>query len=179
MGFGGLFGGGAISKAQSAVTDFSNQVGIRGGMLAKEAADKEAGALRDQSDYAWKQAIEDADLLRIQIDTYAGHQQEEYASSGVTMQGSPLLMVNQTYKLGQMQIDAELERGRLQTDLLRTQADNTERGGLGSLLQAEGQAAVNTAQTQIQKMQAKQQAMQGILGGAVKGGLGILGGLFH
>jgi hypothetical protein len=178
MGFGGLFGDGGVGKMQNALTDFSNQTAIQGGRMQQEAANMEAGAERDQADVAWKQGLQEAELTKREIAITAGNQQEQYLSSGVTMQGSPLLVVNETRKLGQIKVDSIMEQTQLMTDLLRTKADITERGGLSALLQAEGGAAVNSAQNKINQQMQKNARMQGILGGAIKGGFSMLGSLF-
>jgi len=142
---------------------------------------------------------------------YAGQAREteasQYTSSGVSLQGSPLIVLEQTRQLGLQEVQAIQNQGLAQAQLGYTQATQTEQQGLATLLGQQSQfdtqvsqwgtqAAVNQIQsiTQQQGQAAgynaqntagianafnqRQPIPQVALNNSLAQGLGQIGGLF-
>ena len=172
MGFGGLF------KSQNKLTDLSNSLALQAGRMKQDAANTEAAALRKEADLAYRTTQEEMALKQREVDILAGQQAQQYLSSGVQMIGTPLAVVNETRKLGQMAIDSMGERAANIQDLLRSRADIVERGGLADLLMAQGQGEINRLQTDISQRETRGNFYRSLFGGLATGGLSILKGLF-
>lgn len=168
MGLGGLF------KRQDQLTALSNNLVVQSGKLKQDAANKEAAALRTQGDLAYRQTQENKALFAREIENTAGAQASQYLSSGVYLQGTPLAVVNETRKLGQLKLDAMEEQGVLTQDLFRNKADISDQGGLAELLQGEGSALINSLQNEINQQQYRSNYYRSLYGGLAEGGLSIL-----
>lgn len=113
---------------------------IFGGIMANQAYGSEAGALKAQANQAIREAQINAEAKANDVRQFAGQQQEEYSSSGVTMAGTPAEVLADTHKRGQTEVDAIARRGAFQAQLMRTQANQAKASGrnaiLGGLLKA-------------------------------------------
>jgi hypothetical protein len=173
MGFGGLF------KKQNQLTDLSNSLAVKAGVLKQEAAAREAAALRAQGDIAYQQAQEEQALFRRENALAAGQQAEAYLSSGVSLAGTPLAILNETRRLGQFKLDAIEQQGRALQDLAQSRAAIVEHGGLAEYLAALGGADINSSQNEISQRMEKGSFYRSLFGGLAYGGLSILSGLIH
>lgn len=107
---------------------------IFGGMQASQAYNTEAGALKAQSNEAIREATLNAEAKANEVRQFAGQQQEEYSSSGVTLEGTPAQVIADTQKRGQREVDAIARRGAFQAQLMRTQANQARAAGRNSIL---------------------------------------------
>lgn len=107
---------------------------IFGGLQANQAYGVEAGALKAQANQAIQQAQMEAASKANEVRQFAGNQQEEYASSGVTMTGTPAQVIADTQRRGQQEVNAITQRGAFQAQLMRTQANQAQAAGRNSIL---------------------------------------------
>ena len=70
-----------------------------------------------------------------------------YAKSGVTLEGSPVLVLAETRRLGQEEVAAIERRGRAQALLLRQRAEQTRKAGRSAMLGGIFNAASGAAGT--------------------------------
>jgi hypothetical protein len=154
MGLGGIY------KTQKSLTSYQNSMTM--------------AAARSQQDAAIRQSELEAGFQQRQIDVAAGQQAQQYASSGVLLQGTPLAMINSTRELGAMQVRAIRDAGSNQADLYRAKAFQTRQAGLTSLLAAEGQTSFNTAQMELNQRIQRRQNLMGLLKTGASFGVGLL-----
>jgi hypothetical protein len=107
---------------------------IFSGIQANSAYGTEAGALKAQANEAIRQAELDAAAKANEVRQFAGNQQEEYASSGVTLAGTPAEVIADTQKRGQQEVDAIARRGAFQAQMMRTQANQAQSSGRNAIL---------------------------------------------
>lgn len=127
FGSGGQYSGLGMSMAGGIMDIF-------GGMQANSAYGAEAGALKAQANQAIREAQINAEAKANEVRQFAGQQQEEYSSSGVTMAGTPAEVLADTRKRGQTEVDAIARRGAFQAQLMRTQANQAKAAGRNAML---------------------------------------------
>lgn len=118
---------------------------IFGGIQANQAYSTEAGMLQSQSNYALQQAAQDAQSKANDVRQFAADQQEQYASSGVTLEGTPAQVLADTRKRGQQEVNAISKRGAFQAQLMRTQANQYKSAGRSALLGGIAKAGTSVA----------------------------------
>jgi hypothetical protein len=107
---------------------------VLGGFQAEQAYNSQAGALQAQSDQAIRAAIMNAQAKANDVRQIAGEQQEQYASSGVTLAGTPAQVLADTRFKGQQEVNAIQQQGAFQAQLMRTQANQARSSGRSSML---------------------------------------------
>lgn len=116
------------------------------GMQQQKAYDTQA----DMENLQGQQAINDASVQMqqkaIQVQQAAGNQGEEYASSGVTLQGTPAEIMAQTRNLGQTELNQISRKGTLQAQMDQTKANADQAAGRAAILSAIGNQASQVAQ---------------------------------
>jgi TRAP-type mannitol/chloroaromatic compound transport system substrate-binding protein len=108
--------------------------GLYSGMQKQQAYDTEAGADQAQAQQAINAASLQMQQKAIQVQQTAGQQGEEYASSGVTLQGTPAEIMAQTRNLGAQEVKAIGNKGSLDAQLKNTQANAAQAAGRASIL---------------------------------------------
>lgn len=117
------------------------------GFQARSAANSEADRLREQANIALQESRRDAEQQAREITSFQSSQAHTYASSGITLEGSPVVVLEQTRKLGQQQVDAVIRRGMAQSNLINQQADAQRKAGRNALIGAFVSAAAGGANT--------------------------------
>lgn len=142
------------------------------------AARAEAGSLSTQSSLAYQESLQDAAQMSRQVKATQENQALRMASSGITLQGSPLGILTETKILGQQQVDAIKARGLAVSGLLEQQGLQMLRqgssaafGGFAQSLQSKFEAANRSATL---RSQAFQTGLSGLKAGIAA--LGDLGG---
>lgn len=159
---------GGISKSETNLTNFSNQVNTMGAAEQQTAANEQATAEYSQASYSVQYAAEQAEQTAYTTSQQAGNQAEGYASGGVSPgEGTPLSVLNTTRAMGQIQENAYTLQGQLQAQLARTQGDIYQQSGLEAVLSAEGQNQAATQNTQIQQAIRNTQQLDSLLGTGV------------
>lgn len=112
---------------------------VASGYSAKQSARKEAGALKSQGALAAQEAQIEASRRADEVQRLSKKQKLAFIKNGVTLEGSPLLVVEETTRQGQAEVDAISRRGYAIQSLYNERAGITERegraqfiGGIGS-----------------------------------------------
>lgn len=124
---------------------------VYGGYSANQAAKREAGLMEDQARLAQAEAAAEAQRKANEVRKFSRTQALAFMKNGVSLEGSPLLSINETIDEGQKEVNAITESGRAKADLYTRKAAN---------VRAEGRAAM----------------IGGILGGASSAGSSYVDG---
>lgn len=120
------------------------------GAAQNNNAQADAAAMQRQSDLVLQQTqLESAQKAR-EVNRFAADQEVQYASSGVTMEGSPALVLAETRRLGQQEVNAMTQRGKYQAQLMRTNAMRSRAMGRQELLGGVTKAAMGGLSNYIQ-----------------------------
>lgn len=122
--------GGKLGMALSAAQGLAS---IAGGFMGQSSYSKEAEMLRQQGDLALAEARRTAEQKAREVTEFQAAQGHRYVTSGVTMEGSPALVLERTRKLGQEEVDALIRQGEAQKRLAYMQADITRNKGRASM----------------------------------------------
>lgn len=123
------------TTALIAAQGISSGAQIGQGFATSKAARKEAKAMRDEAKYmveesraqaqlALDEAAYEAEAKAREVRKFRAEQGLAFRKSGVTLEGSPLLILEETRRLGAMEVDFMMKRGRAQADFLVTRATN-------------------------------------------------------
>jgi hypothetical protein len=114
------------------------------------AGNAEAAAQKQQADMALQTSTLEAEKTAREGRQFGANQAEQYLGSGVTLEGSPAKVLEQTRSLAQQEVNAIKQRGALTTQLLRTQAMRTQQAGRNALLGGFANAGLGTMQNYYQ-----------------------------
>jgi hypothetical protein len=112
----------------------SDIMSLMGGFSAMGASNQQAGMIQRNADLALQDAQLAANQKAMEVSKFAGQQQEEFASSGVTLAGSPALVMNETVRLGQQEVHQILLNGVNQKYELDNQAYQVQNQGRNQFL---------------------------------------------
>ena len=107
---------------------------LAGGGLSMSAARAEAELQERQASIAMDEARRDATQKAREVSRFQAKQAQSYASSGVTLEGTPIDMLEQTRREGQEEVDAIFKRGEAQKELLYMKAKILRRSGRNAML---------------------------------------------
>lgn len=111
---------------------------VAGGIAADKASKKEANLLMDQSRLAQEEALADAKRQADEGRQFIKNQKLAFLKNGVTLAGSPLLVLEETTRIKQEEVNATVRRGNAQSRFYAAQADIARRGGRASLISGIG-----------------------------------------
>ncbi len=114
---------------------------IAGGISADKASKKEANALNDQGALAQSEAEAEARRRATEVRQFQRRQKLAFLKNGVTLEGSPLLVLDETIATGQEEVDAIMRRGTAQAKYYRESAAITRSKGRAALIGGIGGAA--------------------------------------
>lgn len=114
---------------------------VAGGFAADKASKKEANALNDQAGIAQDEATAEANRRATEVRQFQRRQKLAFLKNGVTLEGSPLLILDETLASGQEEVDAIMKRGTAQAKLLRENAAQARNKGRAALIGGIGSAA--------------------------------------
>jgi hypothetical protein len=120
---------------------------VAGGLTAKDAAFKEADLQDEQAQIAREEAFIEADRAASEKRNFLKRQKLAFLKSGVSLAGSPLLVLETTRSESQKEVDAIVNRGLAQERLLRQRASITRKSGRNALLQGIGGGVSSGAQS--------------------------------
>lgn len=144
----GLFqiGAGLLGMGKSYMPSMEDpSAGLYG--IQQKAYDNEAIAQEQQAMQAEYEAGLAAQQKAREVHMHRENQANTYSASGVTLDGSPMDVLNETRALGQQEVDAILKSGQASGELLRRKAMLTRNEGraaiLGSQIKFQTEAAAN------------------------------------
>jgi hypothetical protein len=127
---------------------------IYGGIQANSAANREAKALQEQGRLAQEAADAEAQSHATDVRRFAANQSLAFLANGVSLAGSPLLVLEDTVKQGQAEVDSITRSGNAQNALYNQRATNTRNSGRAALIGGIGTAAGSVATMGISASQA-------------------------
>jgi hypothetical protein len=127
---------------------------ILGGIAANNAAQAEADRLEQQGRIAQQESLEEAQRKADENRKFSKVQKLAFLKNGVTLEGSPLLVLDETLDEGQKEVDAEVRRGNAQATLHNQKAAQTRNEGRAQLLGGFAGAAGTVGSATIQGRQA-------------------------
>lgn len=114
---------------------------IFSGFAANRAAGAEADLQGEQASIAREESIANAERVAADRKDFLKRQKLAFIKSGVSLAGSPLLVLETTRSESQKEVDAIAKRGRAQETVLLKQASQTRSGGRAALIGGFGRAA--------------------------------------
>lgn len=112
---------------------------VASGVMAQSASRKEASAMRSQGELAAQEAGIEAQRRADEVRRLSKKQKLAFIKNGVTLEGSPLLTIDETKRQGQEEVNAIMRRGYAINSLYNQRADIADRegraqfiGGIGS-----------------------------------------------
>lgn len=175
---GGLFGmGSGLRQAKQPGSGIAPLMYMISGQEEQAAARSEASMLAKQGALAYEDALINAEKKRREYTAFREQQALDFASGGVTLQGSPLGVLQETTSLGEQEVNAITRRGQAVSDLYQQQGLQMLRRGSAAAFSGFAQALQSQAQTRAQQSAMRDQAFQTGLGG-IQAGVEGLGSLF-
>lgn len=113
----------ALSSMLIAATALQAVGSIYGGIQANKAA-------KEQARIAQEDARAAADARGKQITKLKAEQQAQFAASGVTLDGTPLMVLDETQREGDAEVNDILRQGRNNAKVIRTQGRNALTSGI-------------------------------------------------
>ena len=107
---------------------------VYSGFAANQAYKDEAGLQREQAALARQESIVSAQDTAAERTKLLRRQQLAFTKSGVTLEGSPLLVLDETKVQSQKEVNAILRRGEAQYRLGQRSADITRNKGRAALI---------------------------------------------
>lgn len=107
---------------------------IAGGMQKQAAAGKEAYALENQATLNDQETRIEAQIHATRVRKFAANQKGAFLKNGVTLEGSPLAVLDETYKFGQEEVDSIVRSGKARSQLYRDKASIARSEGRAALL---------------------------------------------
>lgn len=128
---GGMSDAGKLFMASQALSGLTQ---IAGGLFGARAASQESALIDEQASLAEQEAAYEAEQRARDVRKFQAKQESKYLASGVTLAGSPALVLEETRQLGQQEIDAIMRRGQAQAKLLRMKSKQTRSAGRAGIL---------------------------------------------
>lgn len=126
---------GTDPKLYAAMTALSALSQLASGAASFGAGRSEAEALEAQGAIA----REDARIAAIQkardVTQFQAAQGQAYLASGVTLEGTPVIVMEETRRQGQQEVDALIKRGAAMQALYRSASRQTNKSGRGAFLE--------------------------------------------
>ena len=119
--------------AALAIAAVGTALQVAGGEAARKAASAQARA-------AYDAALANARLHEVEIHKFVSQQQSAYLNSGVTLEGSPLLVLEDTRKQGMAELQAIMQGANYQANTLRAQGRAEMTAGLAGAAMSGSQA---------------------------------------
>lgn len=123
-----------MPAALAGATAFGAVSSVIGGFSAMNASNTEANLQKQQGALALSEAQTNAQNTAFNETQAVGKQQLSFLANGVTLEGSPSLVVKQSTAYGQQQVNSILKQGAAQDSLAIAQAAQTQNQGRAALI---------------------------------------------
>lgn len=128
----------------------SSLADVVGGFAAQSAARQEASALDQQAALTEQETARDVEKRKREVLAFRDAQASKFNNSGVLLEGSPLLVLQETIDLGNEELTAMMQRGNARANLLRSQAGMARTQGRNALIGGFTGAASGALNTLVQ-----------------------------
>lgn len=126
--------GDPITTAFIATTVISVGSQIMGGMAANKASKREASLLDEQAALAQAEAQAEATRKANENRKFLKRQKLAFLKNGVTLEGSPLFVLEETLEKGQEEVNAISRQGDARARLFSARAEQTRNEGRSQLV---------------------------------------------
>jgi hypothetical protein len=116
------------------VQGLSALMGVAGALSNRGSTKNEAAELNTQSELALEESRLLASQKASEVKAFREDQAQAYNSSGVLLEGSPMVVLSDTIRKGNQEIEAIEKRGKALAQLYRSRAKQTEKAGNYGLL---------------------------------------------
>ena len=106
---------------------------IAGGISAQKSAKTEANLLRDQGILAQQEAYATAQQKADEVRRFAKTQKLAFLKNGVTLQGTPSMVISETVNQGQDEVNAIVKKGIAENRLAIKQAELVRNKGRAAM----------------------------------------------
>lgn len=130
-----------LETALIAATVVSVGSSIAGGISANNAAKREAALEEEQGRIAQDEANVEAGRRADEVRKFRARQKMGFLKSGVTLEGSPLLVLEETLNEGQKEVDAIVRSGDAKRRFANESASITRSKGRAAMISGFGNAA--------------------------------------
>lgn len=130
-----------VETALIAATVVSATASVASGIAQQSAANREAKALNAMASTAQDEATAEAQRRATDVRQFQRKQKLAFLKNGVTLEGSPLLILDETLQLGQEEVDAIMKRGTAEAKYYRESAAIKKNQGRAALIGGIGGAA--------------------------------------
>lgn len=168
----GLIGGIMGMGSRPAGPGIAPLMHIMAGREQQAAAQAEAASLSKQSSIAYEESLMEAARKEYQYKQFKEKQALKFASSGVTLAGSPLGILAETESLGAQEVGAIKRRGEALSGLYEAEGLQMLRRGSSAAFSGFAQAMQSEYDAKVQAYQHSQQRSQALLSGI---GAGVQG----
>lgn len=127
-----------VTLMMAAATAVSVGTSVYGGIQSNKAAKEEAAMQAQQGELAYQEAQVSATNEAFNQTQSVQRQKLAFLSSGVSLEGSPLMVLDQSRQYGQSQVDAILRQGSAQKSLADQEAKITKNKGRAALVSGIG-----------------------------------------
>lgn len=119
---------------QAAAAIFGGIGQIYGGYSAYKAGKKQASLLKQQGQLIYQESLRDAEVTLDDGKRFQQEQEMAYISSGVEIEGTPLLVMTETTRMAGAEAKAIKESGAAQRELYNKQAKMAKSEGKAKLI---------------------------------------------
>ena len=120
--------------ALTAATVLSAGASIYGGIASKNAADDQAALLEEQARIQREETEAEANRKAEERRKFIASQKVAFLANGIGLAGTPLVVLEDTYKQYEEEISAIRRSGNAQAGLLERQAKTTKKSGKAELI---------------------------------------------
>ena len=125
----------AVAMVISAATS------VASGMMKNQEAKREARSLENQARLTEQEAEAEARIHEIRVRKFAANQKAAFLKNGVTLDGSPLMVLEETARIGGEEAGAIRRSGAARAQLFRENATQAKNAGRAALIGGLGDAA--------------------------------------
>jgi len=118
----------------SIFTGLSGVAQVFSGIQANKAAQSQARAQENQSQITLNESIVEAKRIDRENRIFKKRQKLAFLKNGITLEGSPLLVLEETRKLGKEEVASILRSGRAKSQFLFSEAKTIRRQGRAQLI---------------------------------------------
>lgn len=158
---GGLFG----MSAKPAGPGIAPMMYMLAGDEEQAAYRNEAAMTSRQSAFAYEQSLAEAYQKDYQVRSYRDEQALKFASQGMTLEGSPLGVLEETRQLGAQEVEAIRRQGREASGLYEMQGLQLLRQGSAAKFNGFAKALQSHWNAQVEAYNIKNQQLQGGMAG--------------
>lgn len=138
-----------MAQLMAVMTVISAVSSIAGGISKNNAAKKEAAALGDQARLAEMESADEARIHARQVRKFSANQKSAFLKNGVTLDGSPLAVLEDTRDSGQEEVNSIMRSGAAKAQLIRDKSEITKSEGRSALIGGFSSAASSASSSYL------------------------------